>query len=234
MRRPGRARDALVALQVTGSVLLLICAAIFLRSSWAAATVDPGIRIAGIVNVNILNEQKRAAILEVVKSEPLVASVAASWPGGLGGRSRACRRCERQVDCHLSVRLAGVLRRPRHRSRARPRLHPDRAERQRRRGDRVRKRRAPAVAGSRRRRAGPAARAGPEQRCARSRTTRRFSRAASSSSASHGMWRASGSAAEDGGRGCLPADQRRSGQDVAVRCACMAMPSARVVRSSIG
>ena len=50
--RPGRARDALVALQVTGSVLLLICAAVFLRSSWAAATVDPGIRTAGIVNVS--------------------------------------------------------------------------------------------------------------------------------------------------------------------------------------
>ena len=85
--RPGRARDALVALQVTGSVLLLICAAIFLRSSWAAATVDPGIRIVDTVTVNILNEEKRGAILEAVKSEPLVASVAASWPGGLGGRS---------------------------------------------------------------------------------------------------------------------------------------------------
>ena len=85
--RPGRARNALVALQVTGSVLLLICAAVFLRSTWAAATVDPGIRTADIVNVRILNEQRRAAILDVVRSEPSVASVAASWPGGLGGRA---------------------------------------------------------------------------------------------------------------------------------------------------
>ena len=85
--RPGRARDALVALQVTGSVLLLICAAVFLRSTWAAATVDPGIRTIDIVNVHILNEQRRAAILDVVKREPSVASVAASWPGGLGGRA---------------------------------------------------------------------------------------------------------------------------------------------------
>ena len=83
--RPGRARSALVALQVTGSVLLLICATVFLRSSWAAATVDPGIRTAGILNVAILNEERRGAILEVVRSEPLVASVAASWPGWLGG-----------------------------------------------------------------------------------------------------------------------------------------------------
>jgi len=52
--------------------------------SWAAAAAEPGIRTAGIVNVTILNEQRRGAILDVVKSEPLVASVAASWPGWLG------------------------------------------------------------------------------------------------------------------------------------------------------
>ena len=67
---PGRARDALVALQVTGSVLLLICAGVFLRSSWAAAAVDPGIRTAGIVNVRVLNEERRGAILDVVRREP--------------------------------------------------------------------------------------------------------------------------------------------------------------------
>jgi predicted permease len=85
--RPGGARQALVALQVTGSVLLLICAAVFLRSSWTAAAQEPGIRTAGILNVAILNEQRRGAILEVVKSEPLVASIAASWPSWLGGRA---------------------------------------------------------------------------------------------------------------------------------------------------
>ncbi len=84
--RPSRARDALVALQVTGSVLLLICAVVFLRSSWAAATIDLGIRMEGNLDVTILNEQKRATVLEVVRSEPLIASVAASWPGWLGGR----------------------------------------------------------------------------------------------------------------------------------------------------
>jgi hypothetical protein len=85
--RPGRARNALIALQVTGSVLLLICAAIFLRSTWAAATVDPGIRTADIVNVYVLNEQRRVAILDAVSRDPSVATVAASWPGGLGGRA---------------------------------------------------------------------------------------------------------------------------------------------------
>ena len=85
--RPGRARNALIALQVTGSVLLLICAAIFLRSTWAAATVDPGIRTADVVNVYVLNEERRGAILDVVRRDPSVVSVAASWPDGLGGRA---------------------------------------------------------------------------------------------------------------------------------------------------
>jgi predicted permease len=84
--RPGRARSALVALQVTGSALLLICAAVFLRSAWALAAVDPGFRTTDTVNVTVLNEQRRGAILDVVKGEPSVASVAASWPAVLGGR----------------------------------------------------------------------------------------------------------------------------------------------------
>jgi predicted permease len=83
--RPGRARDVLVALQVTGSVLLLICAAIFLRSSWAAASVDPGIRTAGIVNVRVLNEQRRGAIVDAMRNEPYVAAMATSWPSFIGG-----------------------------------------------------------------------------------------------------------------------------------------------------
>jgi predicted permease len=84
--RPGRARDVLLAVQVTGSVLLLICAAVFLRSSWAAASVDPGIRTAGVIDIRVLDEQRRGAILDVVKNDPQIASVAASLPGILGGR----------------------------------------------------------------------------------------------------------------------------------------------------
>jgi putative ABC transport system permease protein len=83
--RPGRARNALVALQVTASALLLICSAIFLRSAWGAATIDPGVRTADTVFVSIANEQARGTLLEAVKSEPSVVSVAASWPGALGG-----------------------------------------------------------------------------------------------------------------------------------------------------
>lgn len=84
--RPGRTRNALVVMQVTGSVLLLICAAIFLRSSWAAARVEPGIRIDGIVTVNVLDEERRGTALDVVRTEPSVAAIAAAWPSLLGGR----------------------------------------------------------------------------------------------------------------------------------------------------
>ena len=83
----GRARHALITLQVTGSVVLLICAAVFLRSSWEAAKVDLGIRMAGVLEVSVLNEQKRGAILQVLRTEPLIASVAASSPAWLGGRA---------------------------------------------------------------------------------------------------------------------------------------------------
>jgi predicted permease len=85
--RPGRVRNWLVTAQVTGSVLLLICAAIFLRGTWAAATRDPGVRTADVVNVSVLDEQKRAAILDTVQSDATVAAVAASWPAYFAGLS---------------------------------------------------------------------------------------------------------------------------------------------------
>jgi predicted permease len=83
--RPGRARNALIALQVTGSALLLICAAIFLRGAWQAANADPGVRTAGVLSVAVLDEQRRNDILQAIAAEPSVAAVAAAWPGFMGG-----------------------------------------------------------------------------------------------------------------------------------------------------
>jgi predicted permease len=83
--RPARVRGALVTLQVTASVLLLICAAIFLRATLTSAAVDPGIRTSDVVTVNVLDEQRRGAILDIVRSDAAAASVAASSPGILGG-----------------------------------------------------------------------------------------------------------------------------------------------------
>jgi len=86
--RPGRARNTLVAVQVTGSVLLLICAAVFLRSALMSSTVDPGFRTSDIVTVDVLEEPRREAILDSLSRNASVAAVAASWPAasrGLGG-----------------------------------------------------------------------------------------------------------------------------------------------------
>jgi len=85
--RPSRARNGLVALQVTASVLLLICSAVFLRSALAAAAFDPGFRTADTVVADITNEEMRGAMLDAVKSEPSIAAIAATWPGVVGGRA---------------------------------------------------------------------------------------------------------------------------------------------------
>ena len=50
--RPRRARRSLIAVQVAASALLLICAIIFLRGAFAAATTDPGVRTSDTVIVN--------------------------------------------------------------------------------------------------------------------------------------------------------------------------------------
>jgi predicted permease len=75
--RPGRARNFLVGLQVSASALLLICAAVFLRSAYAAATADPGIRTADTVIVHIANEESRTAIVQALTAEPSIATMAA-------------------------------------------------------------------------------------------------------------------------------------------------------------
>ncbi len=78
--RPGRARNFLIGLQVSASALLLISAAVFLRSAFTAATFDSGVRTSDTVLVQIVNEPTRDAIVRAVTADPSVAAVAASWP----------------------------------------------------------------------------------------------------------------------------------------------------------
>src|SRR4029453_18814098 len=49
--RPSRARNALIGIQVFASALLLICAAIFLRSAIASSRFDPGFRTSDTVMI---------------------------------------------------------------------------------------------------------------------------------------------------------------------------------------
>ncbi len=82
---PSRARQALIAVQVGASALLLICAAVFLRSAVAAATETPGLRTSDTVLLEMPNESTRAAMIQAVGADPTIAGVAASWPHGIGG-----------------------------------------------------------------------------------------------------------------------------------------------------
>ena len=78
--RPGRARNALIGVQVFASALLLICAAIFLRSAIASSRFDPGFRTADTVFIDIINEPKRAAMLQAIASEAIITAYAAVRP----------------------------------------------------------------------------------------------------------------------------------------------------------
>jgi len=81
--RPGRTRGFLIGVQVSVSALLLIAAAVFLRSAFAAGAGDTGMRTADSVTIGIANEPMRQALVMAVRAEPLVDTVAASWPSAI-------------------------------------------------------------------------------------------------------------------------------------------------------
>ena len=78
--RPGRARNALIGVQVFASALLLICAAIFLRSAMASSQFNPGLRVADTVLIDIDNEPKRAALIQALAGESTITAYAAVRP----------------------------------------------------------------------------------------------------------------------------------------------------------
>jgi predicted lysophospholipase L1 biosynthesis ABC-type transport system permease subunit len=78
--RPGRSRNALIGIQVFASALLLVCAAIFLRSAIASARFDPGFRTADTVIIEIPTEPRRAAMLQAIASERTITAYAAMRP----------------------------------------------------------------------------------------------------------------------------------------------------------
>jgi predicted permease len=78
--RPGRARNALIGIQVFASALLLICAAVFLRSATASSRFDPGLRTADTVIIDIINEPTRAAMLQAIASESTITAYGAVRP----------------------------------------------------------------------------------------------------------------------------------------------------------
>jgi predicted permease len=78
--RPGRARNALIGVQVFASALLLICAAVFLRSAIASARLDPGLRTEDTVLIDINGEAKRTAMIQALTSDTTITASAAVRP----------------------------------------------------------------------------------------------------------------------------------------------------------
>jgi predicted permease len=86
--RPSRLRNALVILQVSVCSMLLISAAVALRSERKAAAVDPGLDVHNVFSVK-LDEKSRAGTLARLRSLPGAALVGVVWNAPLpdGGRS---------------------------------------------------------------------------------------------------------------------------------------------------
>jgi predicted permease len=78
--RPSRVRQMLIGSQVTASALLLVCAAVFLRSTYSSATAEVGLRTDDTLVVRRITESARPAIIRAIKDHPSIVSVAASWP----------------------------------------------------------------------------------------------------------------------------------------------------------
>jgi hypothetical protein len=88
--RPGRARNVLIALQVTASALLLTCAAVLLRSALVLATEDQGLRTSDTVMVAVDDEALRGTMIDALAVHPAVSAIAASSPAPLSSpRSQA-------------------------------------------------------------------------------------------------------------------------------------------------
>ena len=87
--RPRRSRNVLIGIQVFASALLLVCAAIFLRSAIASTRFDPGFRTADTVLIDIPSEPRRAAMLQAIASEPAITAHAAMRPSMMAPPLRA-------------------------------------------------------------------------------------------------------------------------------------------------
>ena len=123
--RPGRARNFLIGLQVSASALLLISAAVFLRSAFAGASHDTGVRTSDTVAVQIVNEQSARRVSEGGNGRTLGRRrgrvvAGAGTPGGFRGDG------QRQNEARIPVRLAGVLSRAGHCGPAGARVHAGR------------------------------------------------------------------------------------------------------------
>jgi predicted permease len=78
--RPARSRNTLVIVQIAGSALLLICAAVLLRGAISFALVNTGLRTHGVIAIEI-QEKARIGVLSALADEPVALNVAGVTPG---------------------------------------------------------------------------------------------------------------------------------------------------------
>jgi MacB-like periplasmic core domain/FtsX-like permease family len=78
--RPGRARNLLIGVQVFASALLLICSAIFLRSAIASSQFNPGFRTVDTLSIDVINDNKRDAMVRALASDRTVLAFAGVRP----------------------------------------------------------------------------------------------------------------------------------------------------------
>jgi ABC-type antimicrobial peptide transport system permease subunit len=102
--RPGRVRQVLIGSQVTASALLLVCAAVFLRSTYSSSTAEVGLRTDDTLVVRRMTESARPAMIRAITDHPSIVSVAASWPDPMHGGSPM----DASVD-ETTVGVAGKL-----------------------------------------------------------------------------------------------------------------------------
>jgi predicted permease len=81
--RPSRARNALIAMQVAASAVLLISAAVFMRSARATTTVEIGARITDTLAVEVATESQRHAVVRAIGEHPSIAALAGARPHAL-------------------------------------------------------------------------------------------------------------------------------------------------------
>ena len=108
--RPGARATLLIGVQVFASALLLICAAIFLRSALASSRFNPGFRIADTILIDPINEPKRAALLQALAGDPTITAHAGVRPSLLAPpRPRICRHRHGQDAGRVQVRVGRLL-----------------------------------------------------------------------------------------------------------------------------
>ena len=74
---PWRLRSALVVAQITASVMLLITAAVLVRSMQRIAAIDPGVRTHDVITLDVRDEA-RGRIVAALDAHPLVTGIASA------------------------------------------------------------------------------------------------------------------------------------------------------------